>query len=110
MIDKVALSQYMRVENKDTQTQNAASRKTDAVKVVTQTNQDKVAISNEAQKAEEVARYTKMAQNIPAVDEQKVKDLKKTVNEPGYLDSAAKQYAVHIADRLVEALYEQKNA
>jgi anti-sigma28 factor (negative regulator of flagellin synthesis) len=104
MIDKVALSQYTRVENKEKTEKVSVSRKPASSESVRVSDVDRVAISEQAQKAEEVARFTKMAQESPAIDEQKVAALKDAINKPQYLDHLAKNFAEKIAEKLVEAL------
>ena len=104
MIDKVALSQYMRVEGKDKQERASASRKSEGSSETKASAEDKVVISGEAQKAEEVARFTKMAQDTPAIDDKKVAALKAAIDRPDFLDKIAKNFAEKIAEKLVEAL------
>ena len=65
---------------------------------------DIVKISDAAQKAQEAAKYTKIAKALPEVDTEKVAEIEVKASAPGYLKNLAKDVAEKIADKLIEAI------
>lgn len=102
MINKVGLSQYLKVDNKGKETKAASSRASSDVqaKVV----EDKAVISNAAKKAQEVVKYTKIAKSLPPVNTEKVKEFKVKTKSPNYLKNLAKNLSEKIADKMIEAI------
>jgi anti-sigma28 factor (negative regulator of flagellin synthesis) len=97
----------MRVDSQEKQERVSTAKKAADITVSGITNSDKVAISPEAQKAEEVARFTKMAQEGQSMNADKIAALKAAIVKPAYLDSLSENFAEHIAQKLVEAFETQ---
>lgn len=106
MIDKISMAQYMNVEKKAKADKAARKDVPSRSKVESSSEgiQDKAVISNRAKKAQEIAKFTKMAKAMPAVDADKIKEFKLKTKSPRYLKNLAKDFSEKIADKIVEAI------
>lgn len=102
MINKVGLSQYLKVNEKGKDTKAASSKSSSDIQA--KTVQDKAVISQEAKKAQEVVKYTKVAKAMPPVNAEKVKAFKVKTKSPNYLKNLAKNLSEKIADKMIEAI------
>lgn len=105
MIEKIGLSQYIKIEEK---TKVEQDRKKEEVRKEPppppQEADARAEISREAKHAQEVDKFTEMAARMPAVDEKKVEDFKIQVAEPNYLKNLARSVSEKIAERIIQSI------